>query len=1055
MTMIAGMARRLSSPEFIGRAAELDLLLSSAAQAETGVPGVALVGGEAGVGKSRLVAEAGGRLRDRGWLVVEGGSVALGDDGLPFGPIVEALRTLVRQIGPDAVTEAAGPSLAELARLVPELPAPAGSATAPIDRAEWLQIRIFEGVLGLLGRLSAQQPLALVVEDLHWADRSTRDLLAFLARNAREERLLVVATFRMDELHRRHPLRAWLGEAERLPRVERLDLKRFEPDEIRALLTAILGAPPTPTLLESVVRRSEGNAFFAEELAAASDPDGAARLPDTLREVLLARHAGASEQALRLVEVAAVAGRQVDHAILARVCGLDEPQLMDAVREAVASQLLVATDEGPNERYAFRHALLQEAVYETLLPSDRRRLHAAYARALEALPTRDGSAYADASRLVEIAHHWNAAHEPANALAAAIVAGEAARAAFAFAEAGHEFERAIEKWEAVPPEARPAGYDLGALYLAAAEATMLAGDAVRAVTLARKATLLFDERDADQDPSHRARAREILGRAAWMSGDTDASIDVLREAVGLLEGQPVSTVHGRVLAGLAANLMLAGREREAAGIALRAIQLAEKLGADDVRAHASVTLGVCEATFGDLDTAITRLRDATALAERIREPTAVGRGYACLGTVLEMAGELDASIEISLAGVEANRRLGAASTFGAFIANNAAATLIEQGRLAEARDVLNGTAGFLTPGVSTIHHDLTLARLEAAAGNMAAALAMIDAVDRGRVGMRDAQFSAPIRTTEAIVALWSGRPADAIDAARAGFDVVDGTDDPTEAGALAAALARAGADLAQAGRAARDAAAEAHGLAAAEDALARLEVAAARYDRASAAMRRELGWRRQHVAAELGRATGADDPATWAAARVASAHRRSGLLEAYLLWREAEAHAAGGDLAAARDAVVEGHRIAAGTGARPQLDALAGLARRLRADLADTTPTSPAGPPAADGSVQPDEASAEGAAHARAERDPFGLTPREREVLVLLAAGYTNRRIAATLFVSESTAGVHVSNILGKLGVASRTEAATVAVRLGLDRAPGLDPSNAAEEVAAVSPRPR
>ena len=177
-----------------------------------------------------------------GWLVLEGGTVALGDDGLPFGPIVEALRVLVRDVDADRIAAAAGPSLPELARLVPELSTVAGDGTPPAGQVEWLQTRVFEGILRLLGRLGEGSPVLLVVEDLHWADRSTRDLLAFLARNARDERLFIVGTFRTDELHRRHPLTAWLAEAERQPRVERIDLVRFERDELVELLTAITGA---------------------------------------------------------------------------------------------------------------------------------------------------------------------------------------------------------------------------------------------------------------------------------------------------------------------------------------------------------------------------------------------------------------------------------------------------------------------------------------------------------------------------------------------------------------------------------------------------------------------------------------------------------------------------------------------------------------------------------------------------------------------------------------------------------------------------------------------
>ena len=238
------MARRLSSPDFVGRSDELRTLLATADLAAPGAASIVLVGGEAGIGKSRLVSEVAARLRDDGWLDLEGGSVALGDEGLPFGPIVEAMRALARTVDPATIADAAGPSLAELSRLVPELSTAGRGETPSPGAADWVQIRVFEGILRLLGRLGAARPVLLVVEDLHWADRSTRDLLAYLARNGRDERLLIVGTFRTDELHRRHPLTAWLAEAERLPRVDRLDLARFDRPEFVALLTGIAGQVP-------------------------------------------------------------------------------------------------------------------------------------------------------------------------------------------------------------------------------------------------------------------------------------------------------------------------------------------------------------------------------------------------------------------------------------------------------------------------------------------------------------------------------------------------------------------------------------------------------------------------------------------------------------------------------------------------------------------------------------------------------------------------------------------------------------------------------------------
>lgn len=1015
------MARRLSSPVFVGRSNELSTLLSTAEAAVSGQASLALVGGEAGVGKSRLVAEAAGQLRDDGWLVLEGGSVALGDDSLPFGPIVEALRALVRDVDGERIVAAAGASLPELARLVPELAGAAGEAAQPATQAEWLQIRIFEGVLRLLGRLGETTPVLLVIEDLHWSDRSTRDLLAFLARNARDERLFMVATFRTDELHRRHPLTSWLAEAERQPRVERIDLKRFQHDELVALLTAIAGSPPAATFVESIARRSDGNAFFAEELVAAVDEDGQGRerLPETLRGVLLVRLSARSETAARLVEIAAVAGRQVEHDVLADVCGLSEVEMGSALREAVDAQLLVVVrDDGP-ERYRFRHALLQEAAYDEMLPSERRGLHAAYARAIEGRPAGGGAAAA--SRLVELAHHWTAANEPTRALIAAIAAGDASRAVYAYAEAARQYERAIELWDVVPLGDRPTERDLGDLFDAASAAATLIGDASRAVALARRAVEFVDAAaGSDGDSERRAKARERLGSASWLAGDTATSIRLLEEAVALLEGAPPSTVQARVLEGLAHNLMLAGRSSESVPFAERAIESARTIGDQSIESHALNILGVDSATLGNIARGIELLRQSLAIATPGDDPTAIPRAHTNLGSVLEMGGFVEEALEVSLAGAESATRYGSELGFRVFLEVNAAAMLIELGRYPEAVELFDRNLARERPGITTIHLHATLAHLTVRTGDLAAARRHLAIARSEASGLADAQFVIDLHTFGTEIALWEGDPAAALAVAREGFDRLVEMDDAILLGQLAIPAVHAAADLAVRARAARDGAAADDALGAAREVVERYRASTARLTEQDALAAHEIGWRMALCAAEVARAAGDDDPANWTAIRPALAARPAPFLEAYVLWRAAEAHAGKGEIGAAAEPLREAHSIAAAIGAALLLAAIEGLGRRLRIDFpardvvaADAAEPSPAAAPA----------------------DPFGLTGREREVLALVAEGYTNRRIAETLFISESTAGVHVSHILGKLGVESRTEAAAVAVRLGLDAA--------------------
>jgi DNA-binding CsgD family transcriptional regulator/tetratricopeptide (TPR) repeat protein len=1014
------MARRLSSPVFIGRSGELGMLLSTADAAASGHASLVLVGGEAGVGKSRLVAEVATRLQERDWLVLEGGSVALGDDGLPFGPIVEALRTLVRDVDAERIAAAAGPSLPELSRLVPELAGVAADTQLPTGPADWLQVRIFEGILRLLGRLGESTPVLLVIEDLNWADRSTRDLLAFLGRNVRDERLLIVGTYRADEMHRRHPLVTWLAETERQPRVERIELARFGRVDLVALLTGIAGAPPASALVDSIARRSDGNAFYAEELAAAADEAGQrrGRLPETLRGVLLVRLSGRSETAARLIEIAAVAGREVDHDVLAEVCELSEVEMGTALREAVDAQLLVVDGGGTSERYRFRHALVQEAAYDELLPSERRGLHGAYARAIEARPVGGGAAAA--SRLVELAHHWTAAHDPARAIQAAIAAGDASRAVYAFAEAARQYEHAIELWDAVAVPDRPIDRDLGDLYDAASAAAALVGDGSRAVNLARRAIELVDDAGGpDGDRVRRARARERLGAASWLAGDTATSIRLLEEAVELLDGMPASTDQARVLAGLAGNLMLAGRSSESVPFAERAVESARAIGAPGIEARALSVLGVDRAALGDIAGGIEFLRQSLSLAEATLDPTEIPRGYANLGTVLEQGGFVEEALEVSLAGVEAIRMYGREFGFGMFLTVNAAAMLIELARYPEAAELLEPQVARVLPGVSTIQLHDVLAHLRVRTGDLPSARHHLEIAKAEASRVEDAQYVIDLCTFGTEIALWDGDPARALDVAREGFDRLVEVDDAVILGQLAIPAMHAAADLAERARAARDPAGVEHAVSAARDIIDRYRASTTRLADPDALAAHEIGWRMAICEAELARASGDDDPTRWEAIRPALAARPAPFLESYVLWRQAEALAAKGDLHAAAEPLRQAYAIAGRIGARLLEAGIEGLGRRLRTNLKSGDAAVPE-----DAITSPVEPA-----------DPFGLTTREREVLALVAEGYTNRRIAETLFISESTAGVHVSNILGKLGVSTRTEAAAVAVRLGLDQA--------------------
>jgi DNA-binding CsgD family transcriptional regulator/tetratricopeptide (TPR) repeat protein len=1030
--IIRRVATRLSSPEFIGRSRERGLLRAALDSAIGGRARVVLVAGEAGIGKTRLLAETAAAARDREVLVLEGGSVDVGEGALPFGPLVEALRGLSRDCGPELVANLRGPSTAALGRLLPEFGDGTETEPSMLVQPEWLQSRIFEATLALLSTLAARWPVALLVEDAHWADRSTRDLLAFLARNLRTHRVLVLVTFRSDELHRRHPLVPWLSELERQPSVDRVDLKRFDRTEQRAQLAAILGHAPEEPLLATIHDRSDGNPFFAEELLAVSRPDEVAAasrdrglLPTSIAGVLLARVARLPVTTQEVLGVAAVAGRRVRHDLLLAASGRPEPGVEAAVRDAIAAQLLVAETDDGEPAYAFRHALAREAVYDDLLPSERRRLHARIAQHLDARPRTGGAT--GARDLAEEAHHWAAAQVQHRALKASVAAGDAARDAFAFAEAARQYERALELWDVVPPDDRPSSVDESELSTRAAWAYGYAGDIGRAVEFARQA---IRHTDATAAPLRAALLHARLGRLEWQAGELDDALRSYEAARGLLSDDATPRARAEILAGLAGILMLAGRFREAILAADEAIDAALVSGHRAIEGNAKNTKGVAMTFSGDCATGIALLEEALAIAEELQEPTDLGRAYSNLPTSLEACGDLDRAVALSLEGAEIARRVGTWQTFGIFHESNAAGMLLKLGRWDEAQELLDTREPFLSEGVHRLNHHLYAGMVRVLRGDPAAVGyidKLISAIDR----MRDVQFTGPGYEMLIVWEVSNGRPGAGADAAREAVRRMQHLEDRSYTFVLLGHGTMAEADRAEVARARRDddelAAALAGGRAFVE---AAHELATQSGLASLPEYRATVTW----TDAEATRLEGRSDPEAWQAVIDAWAALGRPYLEAYAAYRWAEAALAARRARAEIEPVL---RASAATlrrlRAAPLLALVEALGRRARIPLEDERledPSLAAAPDAADpGRVSEDV----GAAALRAALDRYGLTAREREILGLVAAGLTNRLIAERLFISESTAGVHVSNILGKLGVASRVEAATLATRLGIE----------------------
>jgi DNA-binding CsgD family transcriptional regulator/tetratricopeptide (TPR) repeat protein len=995
------MAYQVTTGRFIGRAEELALLRDLLARAAAGESLVALVAGEAGVGKTRLADQLAVTAGEQGMRVLRGGCVQLGEEGLPFAPLVEALHGLAGDLDAAELDAVTGPARADLARLVPDL-AWSGEATAGEGGGDGGVVgagqgRLFELLLGVVQRLAARAPLLWVMEDLHWADRSTRDLVAFLAASLRSGRVMLVLTFRSDELHRLHPLRGLLGELARNRRVRRLELARFTRGELAQQLAGLLGADAPARLVEDIYARSEGNPFFTEELLLAGGGPGA--LPLSLQEVLLARVVRLGPGTQQLLRVTAAAGPGVTQPLLAAVAGVDEAALLASLHEAVDQQLLLPEPGG--DGYVFRHALVAEAVYAELLPGERVRLHAALATALEAGVEPGGP---PASRAARIAYHWSAAGDQPRALAASVQAADAAEEAYAFAEAQLQLERVLALWDRVPDAEERTGMDRVALLARSAEAAYAAGDPARAAELVRQALPLVD---AARQPQRAGLLHEQLARYLRALADP-AALVAQQEAVRLVPAAP-SAERARVLGSLALYLGLVDRFEEARGPAEEAVAIAVEVGARAEEADARIALGTALGNLGGTDAGLAELEAAQRLAQEAGEVVVLLRAMVNGTDVLLAAGRMEEAATVAQGGLGEARRVGLARSFGPDLAGNATEALVALGRWDQAEQVSREALELAPPDAAWVNLPLVRAALELGRGDLDAAEALLQAVRRLLPSpIAEAQKAGPLFSGLAELALWRGDPEQARQLVAEGVPLAEAN--PRYAAPLYVLGVRVEADRAELARARHS------GAAVPDDGTAAALLGRAREAAegpAAAGLPDLPGWHAA-AAAERTRRDGRPDPAAWATAVAAWERLGRPYRLAYARFRQAEALlAAAGDRDAAAEALRRAAAVTGRLGAR-LLDAeVKALAQRARLDLAEHAAATAAGTPA--------------------PAEPLGLTPREAEVLALVAAGRSNRQIAETLFISPKTASVHVSNILAKLGVAGRVEAAAVAHRLGLD----------------------
>jgi DNA-binding NarL/FixJ family response regulator len=798
--------------------------------------------------------------------------------------------------------------------------------------------------------------------------------------------VLLVGTYRGDELSAEHRLRRLVTGLLRAGAATRLELGPLGREELEALLLTRGGELLSPALTEAIVTRSEGNPFFAEELLAAAGKGGV-DLPHVLRDLLLQRVAQLDRKTQGVLRVAAAAGRDVPYPLLRAVVDLPEGELRQALRCAVDHGVLVGDQAAGTFR--FRHALLAEAIYGTLLPGEREELHARLAAELARSPHQVAA---------ELAQHWAAAGRVPEALVASVAAGREAEAVFGLAEALQHLERALELWDLVPEAAEFVGLDLAAPLVWTAEVAEQTGAGPRAVELVRRAIALGVD-----DPVRAALLRESLGRFLIPSRSYEAALAAFRTAVDLVPAEPITPERVHVLAAFGHALMLGWRHRESRELCEQALELARQVGARRSELRALGVLGVDLAYLGRTEGGLGCLWEALRLAEDERVPDDLGRAYIFLTDVLTMLGRPRESVQVAATGIALARKHGREHGGDMPLVVNLMEALIDIGEWEEADRV--GTAAVRAGGALWPHQrlvaraalDIGRGAFDRARADLQAALATVHHDKRGL---------AAFDITRAELALWERRWDDAEHAAGDGLRRLPAQEAALLRVRLCVQGLRAQAELAALARARRDSDALTDRLQRARQLRSTAREAAIE---AAAVTPTAAAWRAV-AEAEYDRARAHPNPRSWDEAAAAWEALQRPPIVAYCRWRQAEALVAAG--ASAADAALPAraaHAVAQRLGARPLQEEIEWLAQRARLDLA------PPGHPADHGSGL---------------GELLGLTPREAEVLGLVARGYTNRQIAAALVISVKTASVHVSHILGKLDAQNRVEAAAIAHRL-------------------------
>ena len=943
----------------VGRESELARLAAALERAEQGSGGIVLLCGEAWIGKSRLAAAA----TSEAPAVLRG--AASEGSAVPYGPIIDALRSRLRT-DPEALA-GSGPLLPHLALLLPELAEPA---------AETERATIFEAVRCALAHLAAEQPVAILLDDLQWSDETTLELIAALAGPLQEMPVLIVGAYRSDGLPRGHRLRWLRNELRRGSRLEELSLDPLDRDGVTSLLKALLPEAPSPALTRAIHDRTMGSPFFVEELVAALQLREALRrgrhgleledaddvpLPDTVREAVLVATSTLSEEARAAAEAAAVAGQQLDLALVAELSSAA------GLAELIEQGLLEEREPG---RAAFRHALAQEALYAEVPWMRRRELHR---RLAEALAADEGSRF-------EVATHWLGAADESAARAALVEAARRSERLQAHRDAARAAAEALDLWP--DEEADELRLETLERFARCAE---LAGEMAEAAKGWRELAASHAGHGAS---AAYAQAQRRLAGVQDLLGERDAAFASRRLAAEAFAASDLAVEAAMERLAMADHHRRGARYREAVELAEIAAAEASGAGRTDLRARLLGLKGVAEAKGGDYEAGLASVRAGLALALEEEMTPVAAELYQRLSLVLYDGADYRQAEEALDTALDLCRTDGGGDTEIACV-TCLVYVLRERGEWQRAEElgrelIDTDTAVWVAEGL--------IGAIHAFQGKLASARRLLASSRAVSTAVGHYNMYVDSTTALAMVAAAEGLDDEAALYCRELLARWERSEDHHYAvwGMRWAATYFAG-------RGDRD------GLATCTEALSHMASDGGHPD-ALAALAQALG--------ELALLEGEEAAASEHMGRAVELHRALAIPHerAQIELRAGVALAIAGEREAAVERLSDAYRCARKLGAGPLASEAARQVAALGESVAQRLGSRAAA--AADGGAQ--------------------LTRRELEVLRRIAVGRTNKEIAQELFISQRTVDMHVRNLLGKLDCRSRVEASHRAGELGL-----------------------